>query len=130
MVQDVSFYLKEADLFVLPSRTEGVSNALLEAMSQGIPCIATDVGGNPEALGKGESKEVSVGQYVLAKNGVLVHPGDVHGLSNAILYLVREGRVREEMGRRSRQYIRENYSIDLIADRYIELYQHMLSGRA
>ena len=130
LVQDVSSYLKEADLFVLPSRTEGVSNALLEAMSQGIPCIATDVGGNPEALGKGESKEVSVGQYLLAKNGVLIHPGDAQGLSNAILYLIREGRVREEMGRRSRQYIRENYSIDLIADRYIELYQHILSGRA
>ncbi len=130
MVQDVSSYLREADLFVLPSRTEGVSNALLEAMSQGIPCIATDVGGNPEALGKGESKEVSVGQYILAKNGVLVHPGDVQGLSNAIRYLIREGGVREEVGRRSRQYIRENYSIDLIANRYIELYQHMLSGRA
>jgi glycosyltransferase involved in cell wall biosynthesis len=130
MVQDVSSYLRAADLFVLPSRTEGVSNALLEAMSQGIPCIATDVGGNPEALGKGESKGVSVAQYVLAKNGVLVRSGDVQGLSNAILYLIREGGVREEMGRRSRQYIRENYSIDLIADRYIELYQHMLSGRA
>jgi L-malate glycosyltransferase len=129
MVQDVSSYLKEADLFVLPSRTEGVSNALLEAMNQGIPCIATDVGGNPEALGKRDSKEVSVGQYVLAKNGVLVHPGDVQGLSNAILYLIREGGVREEMGKRSREYIRDHYSIDLIADRYVELYQQMLSRR-
>jgi L-malate glycosyltransferase len=130
MVQDVSSYLKEADLFVLPSRTEGVSNALLEAMNQGIPCIATDVGGNPEALGKRDSTEVSVGQYVLANNGVLVHPGDVQGLSNAILFLIREGGVREEMGKRSREYIRDHYSIDLIADRYIELYQHMLSRRA
>jgi glycosyltransferase involved in cell wall biosynthesis len=129
MVQDVSSYLKGADLFVLPSRTEGVSNALLEAMSQGIPCIATDVGGNPEALGKGESREVAAGQYVVAKHGVLIHPEDVQGLTNAILCLIRDGSVREEMGRRSRQYVRENYSIDLIADRYIELYQHMLSGR-
>ena len=130
MVQDVSSYLNEADLFVLPSKTEGVSNALLEAMNQGIPCIATDVGGNPEALGKRDSKEVSVGQYALATNGVLVYPGDVEGLSSAILYLIRERGVREEMGRKGRQYIRENYSIDLIADRYIELYQHMLSRRA
>jgi glycosyltransferase involved in cell wall biosynthesis len=129
IVQEVSPYLKKADLFVLPSRTEGVSNALLEAMSHGIPCIATDVGGNPEALGKEESREVPVGQYVLARNGIVIRPEDIQGLSNAILYLIRERGVREEMGRRSRQYIRENYSIDLIADRYIRLYQHMLSGR-
>jgi glycosyltransferase involved in cell wall biosynthesis len=127
MVQDVSSYLKETDLFILPSRAEGVSNALLEAMSQGIPCIATDVGGNPEALGKEESKKVPSGQYLLAKNGVLIHPEDVQGLSKAILYLIREGSVREEMGRRSRIFIQENYSIDLIADRYIGLYQSILN---
>jgi glycosyltransferase involved in cell wall biosynthesis len=129
-VQDVFSYLKEADLFVLPSRTEGVSNALLEAMDQGIPCIATDVGGNPEALGKRDSKEVLVGQYVLAKNGVLVRPGDVQGLSSAILYFIQERGVREKMGRSGRQYIRENYSIDLIADRYIALYQRMLARKS
>jgi glycosyltransferase involved in cell wall biosynthesis len=129
MVQDVSPFLKEADLFILPSRTEGVSNALLEAMSYGIPCIATDVGGNPEALGKGESQTIPKGHYIVGKNGVLINPDDVKGLSEAIFYLIREGGVREEMGRRSRKFVQENYSIDVIADRYMAHYQRMLDGR-
>jgi len=128
MVHNVSKYLRETDLFVLPSRTEGVSNALLEAMSHGIPCIATNVGGNGEAFGMDEFKKVPPGEYIIAKNGVLVNPDDIKGLSEAILYLIREGGVREEMGRRCRIFIKENYSIDLIADRYIALYQRMLYG--
>lgn len=126
LVQNTSEYLKRADLFVLPSRSEGMSNALLEAMSYGIPCIATKVGGNVELLG-GESKEISRGKYVIAKNGLLINPDDVKGLTEAILFFVRNRSEREELGRRSRELIQENYSIELIADRYIALYQSMLN---
>jgi glycosyltransferase involved in cell wall biosynthesis len=129
MVHNVSKYLKETDLFVLPSRTEGVSNALLEAMSHGIPSIATNVGGNGQALGMDESKKIPLGGFLLAKHGVLINPDDAKGLSEAILYLIREGKVREEMGRGGRAFVQENYSIDLIADRYIALYRRMLEGK-
>ena len=128
MVENVEAYLKNAELFVLSSRSEGMPNALLEAMSYGIPCIATNVGGNGELLG-GEDKEIRLGEYVIAKNGLLVNPDDVKGLSEAILYLLLHQKEREELGRRSRTFIKENYSIDLVADRYITLYQSMLSKR-
>ena len=127
-VHNVEEYLRHADLFVLTSRTEGMSNALLEAMSYGIPCIATKVGGNGELLG-GEDKEIPIGGYVIGRNGLLVNPDDVQGLSEAILYFIRNQSEREEMGRRSQKFILENYSIDLVADRYLALYQSMLNKR-
>jgi len=129
LVYSVEKYLRYADLFILPSRAEGLPNALLEAMSYGISCIATNVGGNGE-LFETENRRISPGGYLIARNGLLVNPDDVKGLSEAILYLIRNGRVREEIGRRSRMFIQENYSIDLVADRYIALYQRMLEGRS
>lgn len=129
MVENVDTYSKKADLFVLPSRSEGLSNALLEAMSHGIPCIATQVGGNGELL-EGEREEIPQGGYVIAKNGLLVNPDDVEGLAEAILYLIRNERVREELGKRARKFIQENYSIDMIADKYIALYQRMLGRKS
>jgi glycosyltransferase involved in cell wall biosynthesis len=130
IVRNVEAYLRDADLFVLPSRAEGLSNALLEAMSYGIPCIATNVGGNSEAFGMNENKTIPHGEYALAKHGVLVNPDDADGLFEAILYLIRDGRAREEIGRRSRIFIQENYSIDLIADKYINLYRRMMEGKS
>ena len=126
MVENVEAYLKNAELFVLSSRSEGMPNALLEAMSYGIPCIATNVGGNGELLGA-DDKKISSEGYLIVRNGLLVNPDDVKGLSEAILYLLRHKEERAELGRRSRRFIKENYSIDSIADRYISLYQSMLS---
>jgi glycosyltransferase involved in cell wall biosynthesis len=54
----------------------------------------------------------------------------MEGLSEAILYLVRHQEEREELGKRSRAFIKENYSIDSIADKYISLYQSMLDKRS
>lgn len=127
-VQDVSHYLIGSDLFVLPSRSEGMSNALLEAMSYGIPCIATNVGGNAETL-EGEEREIPKGQYVIGKNGLLINPDDVKGLTQAILFFIRNQTEREEMGKRGRIHVKENYSIDLIVDKYIALYQRILDRR-
>jgi glycosyltransferase involved in cell wall biosynthesis len=105
-----------------------MSNALLEAMSYAIPCIATNVGGNSEALG-GEDKEIPKGEYVIAKNGLLINPDDVEGLTEAVLFFVRNKNEREEMGKRGRIHVKENYSIDLIVDQYIALYQRILDRR-
>lgn len=127
-VHNVPEYLRSSDLFVLPSRAEGMSNALLEAMGYGIPCIATRVGGNDELI-KPKVTEGSIGKYLIGENGLLVNSEDIQGLSEAILYLIRDRRAREEMGQRSRKFIQENYSIDLIADRYITLYQRMVDGK-
>jgi glycosyltransferase involved in cell wall biosynthesis len=129
MVQNVTEYLRNADLFVLPSRTEGLSNALLEAMSYGLPCIATKVGGNIELIGEDDRKNIMPGKFIIARNGLLVNPDDVEGLSEAMLYLIRDGVEREEMGNKGRLYVEKNYSIDLIADKYIALYRRMLDRK-
>jgi glycosyltransferase involved in cell wall biosynthesis len=128
IIRDISEYLVKADLFILPSRAEGMSNALLEAMGYGVPCIATSVGGNGELLNP-KGKEVPLGGYVSGENGLLVRPDDARGLSEAILYLVRNRETREQVGRKGRAMIEENYSIELIADRYIALYQHLLGRK-
>ena len=130
MVQNVTEYLRNADLFVLPSRSEGLSNALLEAVSYSLPCIATNVGGNIELIGEDDHKKIMPGEFMTARNGLLVNPDDVEGLSEAILYFIRNGGEREEKGKRGRLYIEKNYSIDLIADKYIELYQRMLDRKS
>src|SRR5262249_30250219 len=67
--------LKACDVFVLPSRSEGFSNALIEAMACGLPCVATRVGGNPEAIEDG-------------KNGYLVDSGDAEATAERILALL------------------------------------------
>lgn len=127
-VNNVEEHLSKTDLFILPSRTEGMSNALLEAMSYGVPCIATNVGGNSELLGGGE-KDIPLGDYFIGKNGLLVNPDDIEGLSKAILYLVHNPEKREELGRKARQFIQQNYSIDLIAEKYITLYKQLLNRK-
>jgi glycosyltransferase involved in cell wall biosynthesis len=127
-VQNASKYLEGSDLFVLSSRSEGMSNALLEAMGYGIPCIATNVGGNSELLG-GKGDGIRHGGYVLARNGLLTNPDDVKGLSEAILFFIRNRNEREERGRRARQFVREKYSIDGVAERYRALYQSLLDER-
>ena len=64
-------YLAAADIFVLPSYAEGMSNALLEAMAAGITCISTSVGAAPEMIRKGET-------------GILIEPGDRGALRDAL----------------------------------------------
>ena len=128
-VKNVQEYLRDADLFILPSRAEGMPNALLEAMSYGIPCIATNVGGNVELIGM-QDKTISNGEYSIGENGLLVNPDDAKGLSEAILYFIRNREAREKMGRKGRKFIEENFPMDLVADRYIALYMRMLNGRS
>lgn len=130
MVANVTEYLRNANLFTLPSRSEGLSNALLEAMSYGLPCIATAVGGNAELIGSNDSKETMPGEFMITKKGLLVNPDDLEGLSKAMLYLIRNSASREELGNRGRLYIERNYSIDLVADKYIALYQRMLDRKS
>ncbi len=129
-VSDVNEQLRNADLFVLPSRTEGLSNALLEAMSYGLPCIATNVGGNFELIGEDEQTKITPKKFIIARNGLLVNPDDAEGMSDAILYLIQNKLERQRIGNRGRLHIREHYSIELIADRYIELYQSMLGWKS
>jgi glycosyltransferase involved in cell wall biosynthesis len=114
---DVRPYLWAADMLVLPSLTEGISNALLEGMAAGLPCIATAVGGNPEVLGGGEG-------------GCLVPPNDVDALRTAIVRLASDRVEADRLGRAARARIVEAYAWSTVEGDYRELYQELMDHAA
>lgn len=126
----VEEYLKKSDIFVLASRAEGMSNALLEAMNHGLTCIATNISGNAELMGMGNDNKIPKGDFITVPNGLLIQPEDIEGLTKAILFLVKNQKARENLGRNGHQYIRKNFSIDLVADKYISLYQRILNRKS
>lgn len=112
--EDVLSEFYSADIFVLPSLSEGMSNVLLEAMSCGLPVVATLVGGNSDLI-----KD----RY----NGILIPPKDSIRLSGALLELLEDEELRERLGKEARKTVEENYSMDNIVDGYQELYVRLLS---
>jgi glycosyltransferase involved in cell wall biosynthesis len=109
-LDDIVPYLQAADLFVLPSATEGLSNSLLEAMSAGLPVVATDVGGAPDVVTSGQS-------------GLLVPAEDPAALQKAILTALGDDRLRQQMAQQARQVIIDRYSLDTVAKKLIDLYK-------
>ena len=65
---------------------------------------------------------------MVARNGILINSEDAEALSRAVDFLVGDQKIREMLGKNARECIKNNYSIDLIADNYIELYRHLLRG--
>ena len=107
LVHDPLPYLQTADTFVLPSDTEGLPNALLEAMAVGLPCVATTIGGTSDALRDGQE-------------GWLVPPGQSAPLASAL----RDGLAgpdRWQRGRAARERVIERYDLELTADRLVAL---------
>ena len=95
---DVPDFLRAADLFVHPSHQEGFSNAILEAMAAGLPVVACDVGGNPEAVVDGET-----GRLVPSRNPDL--------LAAAMEELLRDEGKRRAMGEAGRRRAEERFSL-------------------
>ncbi|MGH8217866.1 MAG: glycosyltransferase family 4 protein [Steroidobacteraceae bacterium] len=91
--------LAAADLFVLPSYTEGLPMALLEAMSWGLPVIASPVGGIPQVIRHEE-------------NGLLVPAGDVAGLSRALARLLSDCELAARLGGAARATIESQFALD------------------
>ncbi|MCC7418406.1 MAG: glycosyltransferase family 4 protein [Acidobacteria bacterium] len=114
---DVASYLQASDLFAMPSSREGLSNALLEAMACGLPCIAAAIPGVTDSV-------IEDGA-----SGFIVPPGDERALASVLTMLLRDRGMMEEVGRRARQTILERYAIDAVADRYLALYGELLGGR-
>ncbi|OQW79243.1 MAG: sugar transferase [Proteobacteria bacterium ST_bin11] len=106
---DIPEILRSLDIFVLPSKAEGISNTILEAMASGLPVIATRVGGNPELVLDG-------------KTGCLVEKEDVQGMSSAMRELVLDDGKRRQLGEASLQRIQAEFSIDSMVNRYRQVY--------
>lgn len=116
-VDNVPAYLQAADVFILPSSTEGLSNAMLEAMSAGLAVVATAVGGAPDLITHGE-------------NGWLFAPDDTPALRLGLETLLADAALRRRFGMGARAVIVERYSLRATAESLGVLYRRLLSERA
>ncbi len=109
---DIPEILKTTDIFILPSHSEGLSNALMEAMASGCACIATEVGGNRFLIENGVS-------------GFLFPPGDRAMLQSHIRRLIDDTAKRQSLAQNARERIEKVFSFDHVKERYRELFaQH------
>ncbi|SRR5579875_98279 len=110
---DVPQQLRRVRIAVLPSRWEGMPNALLEAMACGLACVATRVSGNGDVIEHGI-------------NGLLVAPEDHTALAEALLLLLRDEDLCRQYGRAARQHIEQHHVFEDLMNRHIELYMGCL----
>lgn len=114
-VDDVLPYLQAADVFALPSAAEGLSVALLEAMAAGLPCVATDVGGNPDVIDHGET-------------GWLVPPETPSALFETLLMVLGDADSRARVAERARQRVIREYGVSTNVDRLLALYHRVIAA--
>ena len=100
---------KRASLFVLSSNHEGMPNALLEAMAIGLPCISTDCPTGPSEM------------IVNEENGLLIPVDDAEKMQEAIEFMYNNRDKAEGMGESARKHVSENYRVDRIVNKFIEI---------
>ena len=113
---EVYSLLKSGSVFFLPSRSEGFSNALLEAMACGLPSVVTRVGGNAEAIEDG-------------RNGYVIESEDVNSAADRILRLLRDPNEAKRMGISGKRSVEEKFTADGMIERLIEHYELLLGAR-
>ncbi|MGA1840021.1 MAG: glycosyltransferase family 4 protein [bacterium] len=111
--EKVKDYLQIGDLFIQPSRFEGLSNALLEAMSCGLPIIASRISIN----------EVLIKDYF---NGLLFDPGDTCDLVGCLEKALKNEKYREYWGINARKWVVENLDLSHVATLYTRLYKEIM----
>jgi len=114
--QSVVSLINAADMGILPSYTEGISNFLMECLSCSLPVIATDVGGTPEVVRH-------------MATGILIPPRDAGALSAAIRWMKDNPSERVRMGKKGREDVAERYDEGVLIDRMIHIHRRLLDGR-
>jgi glycosyltransferase involved in cell wall biosynthesis len=114
---DVAEILGASDVFALASQNEGNPLALMEAMAAGLPVVATAVGGVPELIAD-------------QRTGLLVKPGDCHGLATAMLRLHQDVAMRRTLAAGAAQHAMQAFSADQMARAYTELYERIVTEGA
>ncbi|MDV3242520.1 MAG: glycosyltransferase [Methylocaldum sp.] len=113
---DIADILRGLDIFVLPSRAEGISNTILEAMASGLPVIATEVGGNPELVVNGVT-------------GMLVPKEDPGAMTTALETYLNDPGMITAHGTAGQKRVVESFSLDGMVSRYLALYDELLNTR-
>ena len=111
--KDVPRILAASDVLVLPSLSEGLPLAVLEAMAAGLPIVASNVGGVPEAVIDGET-------------GFLVEPSSARSLREAILKLLKDPERARSMGAAGRTRVRAEFGVDRMVEETCEVYRNLL----
>ncbi len=115
LVQDIENYLNNTCLFVQSSLSEGMSNVILEAMAAGLPVVATHTGGAPDMIQSGS-------------NGLLVEPGSYGQIRDAVKKVISDEPFAQKLGKQARKTIEEKYSIDIVTNQYIDLYNKIINS--
>lgn len=105
----------QSTLFLLPSYTEAMPMAILEAMGYGLPIVSTNVGGIPQLVKPGE-------------NGYLYDPGDIEGISGGIVDILQDRNKCRLMGMTSQKMVIEKYSIERHLDELKKIYRETLKA--
>ncbi len=113
--RQVENWLPALDVFVLPSLTEGTPMALLEAMAQGLPVVASRVGGIPTIICSGQ-------------NGILTQPADPQAIAQAICELHGNKHLRISLGGEAKKTIHENFNVSDWARKIEAVYLNLLRG--
>lgn len=113
--KDIHDILAAANIYIQPSRSEGLCGALIEALAAGLPCIASNVGGTTDAIRNGE-------------NGLLFEREDVDGLVKRMLTLAEDAVLREKFASNASSSV-ERYRLDTVTNSIIQIYKDLLSKR-
>jgi glycosyltransferase involved in cell wall biosynthesis len=111
---DIPSLLHQADVFLLTSQRESFGIALLEAMAAGCAVVATRSNG-PESI------------LTAGVNGLLAEVGDVHGLTNHVIQLLRDKTLRQRLAHSARQTVSDHYSAETVATRMADIYANVLA---
>jgi glycosyltransferase involved in cell wall biosynthesis len=115
-VTNLREHLATSDIFVLPSRSEGFSNAIIEAMAASLPVVATNVGGNAEAVIDGV-------------NGFIIPLEDPAALSAAVSRLISKPSLAKAMGKAGRSLVEEKFTAAAMMNQTTRVYRALLSQR-
>jgi glycosyltransferase involved in cell wall biosynthesis len=113
---DITSVLAALDVVVSPSRSESLSNTILEAMAAGRPVVATRVGGNPELVCDQET-------------GLLVAPENVGALADALETMLASPNLAREWGENARRIAQANFTLDYARERFEQLYVDLLARK-
>lgn len=113
--EDLDDYFACFDLLVHPAINEGLGVVMLKAAAARVPVLAFDTAGAREAV-------------VHGKTGILVAPADVAMLQKAIAVMIDESEMRSEFGEAGRQRMKDEFSVETMVERHIELYESVING--
>jgi glycosyltransferase involved in cell wall biosynthesis len=113
---DIPAQLHRGLIGILPSRWEGMPNALLEAMASGLACVATRVSGSEDVIQPGV-------------NGLLVESEDYQGMAQALITLLQSPKLAQKYGLAAHTLIEQSYTLEHILNMYIQIYQNLSAGR-